>query len=956
MSQQHSSPSPNAEDRPNRFADPTLANLPSTAGAPIGRAASQPPRSSSAASSQSNFLPSPTAPRSPWSQTQSSAKHTRETSQSRYLSPSRASGVPMPSQTRSASFSGGGLAGLPHSFSSSTGGSGYFSRFGSTFEDDESAVDDPDPSYRGRGGEFDGEDDVDDVDAMIGRLRPSVAPDAYDEYSDSPVYARRGVGIVGSSVGGGGGVGRYGGGGRLPPSLSSSLSPSQLPVPVHNTPHGYTRDTSGLGSTMASWNGNDSDHTFALLRERIGTSRPRYGSYNDYNEYGDKSQVDTSNQSPFLRDVSQIMREDGPLRELWDQANIGSGGGGGPTSPRGIGLRTSLSRAYSGTGGGGGFGRASAFGGGTDLEDIPGSGATSRRHSVSVVQPVRRGSAHGLGLVGDGGAGDLGGSALDDEYEYGLGGRAGHGGGGLGAMGMAAMGRTASMGGGVHHPSIGSSGSGDVGRGSLMLSDEDLLDAAAPMPGGMHGGIHALNNFGMMNLNDINQSLYQHQQQQSALDIPQPRRGSVSPGTGSGSHDGLDSSPGGHHRDERDSQEHTPQQSAQSSQPPQGLEGLAAGTSYAARARASSQSHGGTSPTMGRGVVPLPQGYYSGQPPQQGPNYSVGMSRRISNAGGAGPVLDLGYGGGVGLHGHHPSHSGSGHPQQQQQHPGHPHHGQHTLHPQQQVPSQQPEHSLGRGVPLSSVPVTWKLFIVEFKAGRTDLFYLTDAVKTDIMRNEAMNGNGQSHANGHGHRASDGSELGGDSSASSSNHPIKVGDLVIVEADRGKDLGRVVNDNITAAEIEAWLEAGRSASGQAIDSSQWNESSMATPISPTGVYAGLAPPTPITPAGGPGTSTSKREINPKQIYAKAGPAEASVLAAKMSDEMKALQLCQSKVRAKKLPMEVVDAEYQWDRRKLTFYFVAEKRIDFRELVRELFRLYKTRIWMASLQGGGGYEQ
>lgn len=62
-----------------------------------------------------------------------------------------------------------------------------------------------------------------------------------------------------------------------------------------------------------------------------------------------------------------------------------------------------------------------------------------------------------------------------------------------------------------------------------------------------------------------------------------------------------------------------------------------------------------------------------------------------------------------------------------------------------------------------------------------------------------------------------------------------------------------------------------------------------------------------------------------------------------------------------------------DRRKLTFYFIAEKRIDFRELVRELFRsvffstftfpallaihsLYKTRIWMASLQGGTNFEQ
>ena len=32
---------------------------------------------------------------------------------------------------------------------------------------------------------------------------------------------------------------------------------------------------------------------------------------------------------------------------------------------------------------------------------------------------------------------------------------------------------------------------------------------------------------------------------------------------------------------------------------------------------------------------------------------------------------------------------------------------------------------------------------------------------------------------------------------------------------------------------------------------------------------------------------------------------------KNQDEIKALQLCQSKVRAKKLPMEVIDAEYQW---------------------------------------------
>ncbi len=44
-------------------------------------------------------------------------------------------------------------------------------------------------------------------------------------------------------------------------------------------------------------------------------------------------------------------------------------------------------------------------------------------------------------------------------------------------------------------------------------------------------------------------------------------------------------------------------------------------------------------------------------------------------------------------------------------------------------------------------------------------------------------------------------------------------------------------------------------------------------------------------------------------------------------------------------MQVLDAEYQFDRHKLTFYFEAERRIDFRELVSELFSQYKTRIWM-----------
>ena len=47
-------------------------------------------------------------------------------------------------------------------------------------------------------------------------------------------------------------------------------------------------------------------------------------------------------------------------------------------------------------------------------------------------------------------------------------------------------------------------------------------------------------------------------------------------------------------------------------------------------------------------------------------------------------------------------------------------------------------------------------------------------------------------------------------------------------------------------------------------------------------------------------------------------------------------------------MQVVSAEYQFDRHKLTFYFEAERRIDFRELVRDLFAIYKTRIWLQQM--------
>jgi cell fate regulator YaaT (PSP1 superfamily) len=50
-----------------------------------------------------------------------------------------------------------------------------------------------------------------------------------------------------------------------------------------------------------------------------------------------------------------------------------------------------------------------------------------------------------------------------------------------------------------------------------------------------------------------------------------------------------------------------------------------------------------------------------------------------------------------------------------------------------------------------------------------------------------------------------------------------------------------------------------------------------------------------------------------------------------------------RVKANQLVMKISDAEWQWDRKKLTFYFTAEKRVDFRNLVRELAAMFRTRI-------------
>ena len=66
-------------------------------------------------------------------------------------------------------------------------------------------------------------------------------------------------------------------------------------------------------------------------------------------------------------------------------------------------------------------------------------------------------------------------------------------------------------------------------------------------------------------------------------------------------------------------------------------------------------------------------------------------------------------------------------------------------------------------------------------------------------------------------------------------------------------------------------------------------------------------------------------------------------AANRSKEKDAFQICLEKIKKHGLEMKLIDAEYTFDNNKVLFYFTADGRIDFRELVKDLAAVFKTRI-------------
>jgi cell fate regulator YaaT (PSP1 superfamily) len=143
---------------------------------------------------------------------------------------------------------------------------------------------------------------------------------------------------------------------------------------------------------------------------------------------------------------------------------------------------------------------------------------------------------------------------------------------------------------------------------------------------------------------------------------------------------------------------------------------------------------------------------------------------------------------------------------------------------------------------------------------------------------------------------------------------VALSEYVVVEADRGEDLGRV-----TAAGAVAERKC-------------------------SGCSTGCAAPVPT-----------------RRLLRRARTDEVERAVQLRADEPRVRRVTREKVIQYGLKMKISEAEWQFDRNKLTIFFTAERRVDFRELVRDLARTFRTRIELkqigvrdeAALLGGVG---
>jgi cell fate regulator YaaT (PSP1 superfamily) len=96
------------------------------------------------------------------------------------------------------------------------------------------------------------------------------------------------------------------------------------------------------------------------------------------------------------------------------------------------------------------------------------------------------------------------------------------------------------------------------------------------------------------------------------------------------------------------------------------------------------------------------------------------------------------------------------------------------------------------------------------------------------------------------------------------------------------------------------------------------------------------------------TEKIEKEKEPKKIFRLANESDLEQYRKIQTREKEAFDFCQTRIRERNLPMKLVNVESFFDGSKLIFYFIADGRIDFRELVKDLVHRFHTRIEMRQI--------
>lgn len=158
---------------------------------------------------------------------------------------------------------------------------------------------------------------------------------------------------------------------------------------------------------------------------------------------------------------------------------------------------------------------------------------------------------------------------------------------------------------------------------------------------------------------------------------------------------------------------------------------------------------------------------------------------------------------------------------------------------------------------------------------------------------------------------------------------LACGDLVVVQADRGENVGSVwhIADNMMEAERHA----------RELNTEQLNHL-----LSFARQYVQQAR------SLAPLQSSYKLATQPGFIIRKAETRYAQALIQKEHDETKAKRIAATKAQEMGFPLEILDTEFQIDHQKLTIYYISPEYVRFKELVNNIYKIYKMRIWMSSI--------